>query len=332
MDEELRKEVQELCKIVAQLQVHNPHTETNTVTISIAVPAPEKFSFIKEEWPTWKNHYQIFRKATKRNELPQSLQINNNVVLHIGPDIDRLLISITLQRTQESFQSYNEAEYLFTDYFDKLTNIIYNRAKFNLRNQHVIEFCEEYIANVMALAKSCKFEQLNDELIRDRLVVDVRDKILSEKLQLQENLNLETAIQKIVQAETIKNQNDEAQAAKFIKNIDRQSCEVVNYKFSKSNHKLDEGYRPGSCKCSKHFQPKPSSDHNICSCDCNEENLDCIQLKKGKEHISMTDRICISNNECGTPVCEHGAYVVKEGKCPSKKEKIEEFRRMRINY
>ncbi|KAJ8951025.1 hypothetical protein NQ318_006410 [Aromia moschata] len=105
---------------------------------------------------------------------------------------------------------------------------------------------------------------------------------------------------------------------------------------SLSFRSADAYYRPPQnlrrCKCPKHFHWNPGYDYNRCTCDCEEGNQDCIQLKKGKEHLSMTDRICISNNECTLPICEYGAYGVKEGKCPSKKEKIENFRKIRINY
>ena len=43
-------------------------------------------------------------------------------------------------------------------------------------------------------------------MIRDRIVVGIRDSNLSEKLQLDNKLTLETAIQRVRQSETIKHQ------------------------------------------------------------------------------------------------------------------------------
>ncbi|XP_018579401.1 uncharacterized protein LOC108917336 [Anoplophora glabripennis] len=86
------------------------------------------------------------------------------------------------------------------------------------------------------------------------------------------------------------------------------------------------------CKCPKHFKLTPVDQYNSCHCDCEEENVDCIQLKMGNEHFSMTDRICILNNDCTIPACEYGTYSRKEGKCPSIKQKMMDYKGIRINY
>ena len=55
---------------------------------------------------------------------------------------------------------------------------------------------DNFITDVYALAEHCNFGTLHDELIRDRIVVGIRDKALSEKLQLEAKLTLERARQK----------------------------------------------------------------------------------------------------------------------------------------
>ncbi|XP_050498091.1 uncharacterized protein LOC114329749 [Diabrotica virgifera virgifera] len=82
------------------------------------------------------------------------------------------------------------------------------------------------------------------------------------------------------------------------------------------------------CNCPKPFQSFLSLQK--CSCDCDKSDQDCITLKKGKEHFSMTNRICIQDNQCGLPACEYGAYMYTEGKCPSKQDRLEEFRNIRF--
>ncbi|CAG9859703.1 unnamed protein product [Phyllotreta striolata] len=83
------------------------------------------------------------------------------------------------------------------------------------------------------------------------------------------------------------------------------------------------------CNCPTPYQATSISPKCVCDCDKFEE--DCIQLKKGKEHFSMMNRICIQDGECGIPTCEYGTYTVEEGKCPTKQDKLEDFRKMRIN-
>ena len=52
----------------------------------------------------------------------------------------------------------------------------------------------------------CGYGELQDEMIRDRIVVGLQDAILSEKLQLEPDLTLESAISKVRQSEMIKQQ------------------------------------------------------------------------------------------------------------------------------
>jgi len=52
---------------------------------------------------------------------------------------------------------------------------------------------EEYVTALYELIETCKYRDLRDELFRDRLVVGIRDTMLSERLQLNVDLTLELA-------------------------------------------------------------------------------------------------------------------------------------------
>lgn len=59
------------------------------------------------------------------------------------------------------------------------------------------------------LAEDCNYGNMKDEMIRDRLVVGIRDSNLSERLQLDLNLTLEKAKKAIRQREAVKEQQRE---------------------------------------------------------------------------------------------------------------------------
>ena len=70
----------------------------------------------------------------------------------------------------------------FQRHFDKsLKNTIYERVKFNRRVQQEGETVDEFITDIFRLVENCKFGDLQ---VRDRIVVELRDSELSEKLQL----------------------------------------------------------------------------------------------------------------------------------------------------
>ena len=51
-----------------------------------------------------------------------------------------------------------------------------------------------FITSVHTLAENCQFGALRDELIRDRIVVGILDRKLSQRFQLDPNLDLAKAI------------------------------------------------------------------------------------------------------------------------------------------
>ena len=63
---------------------------------------------------------------------------------------------------------------------------------------------EAFVRNLYELAEHCEFGTQRDEQIRDRIVIGILDKSLSQKLQMKSDLNLDTAIQMARQSELVK--------------------------------------------------------------------------------------------------------------------------------
>ena len=61
-------------------------------------------------------------------------------------------------------------------------NVIIEHTKFNKRSQLPVEPVEHFITSLYNLAADCNFGELKDKLIRDRIVVRIRDASLSERL------------------------------------------------------------------------------------------------------------------------------------------------------
>ena len=68
------------------------------------------------------------------------------------------------------------------------------------------ETVDEFITDLFRLVENCKYGDLQDELVRDRIVVGLRDSELSEKLQLTSDLTLEAAVTRARQSESMKTQ------------------------------------------------------------------------------------------------------------------------------
>ena len=83
-------------------------------------------------------------------------------------------------------------------------NVIFERAHFNKRTQQQ----EDYITVLHQLADGCEYDDIKEEMIRDRLVVGIRDKAMSEHLQMESKLTLDKAIKLIRQREAVQQQQD----------------------------------------------------------------------------------------------------------------------------
>ena len=69
--------------------------------------------------------------------------------------------------------------------------MIIEHVKFNEHFQLPGEPVEQFDASLYNLAVDCNFGELKDKLIRDRIVVGIRDVSLSERLQMDPELMLE---------------------------------------------------------------------------------------------------------------------------------------------
>ena len=64
----------------------------------------------------------------------------------------------------------------FEDHFVVKKNTIFERAKFKLRAQREGESVDNFINDLYCLGEYCDFGTLKEELVRDRIVVGLRDR------------------------------------------------------------------------------------------------------------------------------------------------------------
>ena len=73
-------------------------------------------------------------------------------------------------------------------------NVTYERYRFNKCNQEVSERFDTYLGEIRRLAKNCHFEAVEESMLRDRIVVGLRDDATRRKLLQARNLTLKDAI------------------------------------------------------------------------------------------------------------------------------------------
>ena len=171
---------------------------------SYRIPAVEKFDFAKpEEWPRWIRRFERFRRASDLTTKWEEAQIST-LVYSLGDKAEDILTSFNLK--DDELKKYDTVKGKFESYFVKRRNTIYELARFNSRTQGENESVDEFIADLYRLAENCGYGSLHDELVRDRIVVGIKDAKLSEKLQLEADLTLDGCITKVWQSESVKKQ------------------------------------------------------------------------------------------------------------------------------
>nr|XP_061781453.1 uncharacterized protein LOC133572629 [Nerophis lumbriciformis] len=168
------------------------------------VSPPEKFDCGDgKKWPRWNKRFERYRVASGLDKKGDAFQVNT-LMYFMGEDAEDILDASPLTLDQK--QNYAAVIKSFSDYFVGRHNVIFERAQFNVRKQEPGESADSFITSIHKLAEHCNFGVLREELIRDRIVVGIRNIALSEKLQIDADLTLQKAISQVKQSEVVKQQ------------------------------------------------------------------------------------------------------------------------------
>ena len=169
-------------------------------TIRLEPPPPLDFTE-GDSWPQWKKRFEQFHVASGLCNEDESRQVST-LLYCLGEGAEEVLQG-TATSLEKAKQQYCDAIETFEAYFRAKRNIIYEHARFNSRNQLEGEPVEQYVLSLHSLARNCEYGTLQEELIRDHIVIGIRDKALSRHLQLDAALTLEKAMRLVRQNEAV---------------------------------------------------------------------------------------------------------------------------------
>ena len=151
------------------------------------IPLPSKLEFkgnLAVNWKKFKSaNYEV---ASRLNT--QSRDLHTATLLTcIGPDVLEIYDGVPFASSEERTQIDKVVE-LLDAYFISETNEIYEAYLFNQRVQEIRESFDSFA--LRSLAKTCNFGSMQDRMIRDRVVVGVRDNGTRKKLLAENKLTL----------------------------------------------------------------------------------------------------------------------------------------------
>ena len=217
-----------------------------------------------EIWKSWIQNYNIYESASEIEVKSQQIQIATflNIIGQEGIDIynsfdDSEIEELIDGKTNKikGKENLNWIKNKFQEYFIPKRNITYERYTFNIREQQNKNI-ETYYAELKKLAKSCEFGELTNSLIKDRMIIGMKDDTLRQRF-LQESTDRELSAEKVVEAIQIKEISKTQ-----MQHINHRSTEDVNFvhttkiqkqqKYS-NNYKIDNKVTNiyGNRKCSR---------------------------------------------------------------------------------
>ena len=130
----------------------------------------------------------------------------------IGPKAREIYYTFTFEEEDDAMKFDNVIE-RFDHSFTPKKNVTYMRYTFSSFNQSEGQNIDAYVTELRNIAEHCEFAELKNSLIRDKIVIGIRDKKTQERLLRESELSLEKALQICRAAEEIKIQTDEWQVA-----------------------------------------------------------------------------------------------------------------------
>ena len=156
---------------------------------TLNLPVPKPFDKTPADRAKWRQRFARYATASGLSLRSDREQVS--IFLYSMGDVaDDILTTLGVD---EEATNLNDIISAFNNHFDAHKNVIVKRAKFNWRVQNQGESVDSFIQDLYKLANKCEFGALKEELIRDHIVVGVRDDTLSNELQAKTNLTLDLA-------------------------------------------------------------------------------------------------------------------------------------------
>ncbi len=213
------------------------------------LPPPEKYDFRKPEtWSRWLERFENFRTGSELNRKTQEVQVSQFLYIMGSEALD---VVKSLNLSAENMKDYAKVKKAFDDHFIPKRNVIFERAQFNKRVQEASEPVGDFITDLYVLSEHCSFPgNFREELVRDRIVVGIKDEKLSTRLQMKPDLTLADATLATKQSESVKKQQSVLHEKSDVATVSTANKWNENQKgnFSGKNDQCG--------RCGKNYHPK----------------------------------------------------------------------------
>ena len=161
---------------------------------SLSLPPPKPLELsgdIGTKFKHWQSRWNHYIKATQLDQCPPD-RIAATLMTCIGEDALRVIEGLEIP----DFDTADAQTILdkLAEYCVGSVNEIYERYIFNSRKQEQGESFDTYLNALRTLSKTCNYGPLRDSLIRDRIVIGIRNDPSRKRLLHESKLTLDMCI------------------------------------------------------------------------------------------------------------------------------------------
>lgn len=161
---------------------------------------------LSEIWRKWKAAFTIYLQATEADA--KTDVVKSSILLHcIGPQAKE--IYDTFQFAEGEAMRYNTVIAKFDEHFNPRKNLTFNRYNFLTARQRDNETFDEFYTRLRKLSQDCELNDLRDSLLKDLIIIGIRDKKLRERFLRENEINLEAVLRNGRASEASKKQSTE---------------------------------------------------------------------------------------------------------------------------
>lgn len=152
---------------------------------------------LSSAWTRFKGQFKIYALAKSQSKLAVDEQIAN-MLLCMGQESVEIYNQFVYDDDQHKLTLANVISD-FDRHFQPVKNVIYERMIFHQISQKPSQSIHQFITETQSQVIHCDYGDMANEMVRDRIVVGVRDHKLRECLVDMENLDLQRCVQKAKQ-------------------------------------------------------------------------------------------------------------------------------------
>ncbi|XP_071954180.1 uncharacterized protein [Antedon mediterranea] len=246
------------------------------------LPTPGKSTLKFEQWFEFFTNYTLASGSDRWNA-----ERRKALLLHcLGTEGQRIYSSLPEREIDpnDDVNSYDATVAKLRAHFNPRLNVVAERYKFRQRRQLQDETSDEYVRELRQLSISCNFGVIADEMIRDQLVEKTNSSRIRERLLLEPELTLNTAIEIARQCE---------HAAKECQIIGKAELSVPVEQIRKSNYKPKQ--QPAKYKSSEYCFCCGSKSHKANDVKCKAKKAKCNKCCKIGHFASVCRSVEIEN-------------------------------------